>query len=300
MTRRESLKTIGMAAMAPVASSWVPAQDSSPLRRPVPSSGELIPCIGVGTWQTFDVGDSEKDRQPLRDVLKTLIAKGGSVVDSSPMYGRSEEVVGDLSSELNLNQKLFIATKVWTTGKDSGIRQMNDSFRLMRRKKIELMQIHNLQDWQTHLQTLRKWKDEGKIKYIGLTHYTNSAHERIPSILEKEKVDFIQINYNLLDRHAEERLLPFARDKGVAVLINQPFESGSLFQRVKGKQLPAWAADFDCNSWGQFFLKFILSHPAVTCAIPGTSRPDHMADNMGAAYGRLPSSKQRMEMAKII
>lgn len=300
MTRRESLKTIGMAAMAPVASSWLPAQDSSPLRRPVPSSGELIPCIGVGTWQTFDVGNSEKDRQPLREVLKTLIAKGGSVVDSSPMYGRSEEVVGDLSSELNLNQKLFIATKVWTTGKDSGIRQMNDSFRLMRRKKIELMQIHNLQDWQTHLQTLRKWKDEGKIKYLGLTHYTNSAHERMASILEKEKVDFIQINYNLLDRHAEERLLPFARDKGVAVLINQPFESGSLFQRVKGKQLPAWAADFDCNSWGQFFLKFILSHPAVTCAIPGTSKPHHMADNMSAAYGRLPSSKQRLEMAKII
>jgi len=300
ITRRESLKTIGMAAITPLASSWLPAQDTKPLRRPVPSTGELIPSIGLGTWQTFDVSDSADERAPLREVLKTLLAKGGSVVDSSPMYGRSEEVVGDLSTELKLNDKLFIATKVWTTGKDSGIRQMNESLRLMRRHKIELMQIHNLTDWETHIRTLRTWKEEGKIRYLGLTHYTNSAHDRLVSILAKEKVDFIQVNYNLLDRNAEVKLLPYAQEKNVAVLINQPFESGSLFQRVRGKQLPEWAKEFDCNSWAQFFLKFILSNPAVTCAIPGTSKPHHMADNMGAAYGKLPTEKQREEMVKVI
>jgi diketogulonate reductase-like aldo/keto reductase len=300
ITRRQSLKTIGMAAITPLVPWWSHAQDAAPLRRPVPATGELIPVIGLGTWQTFDVSDSNEERAPLKEVLKTLITKGGTVVDSSPMYGRSEEVVGDLSEELQLNDKLFIATKVWTTGKDSGIRQMTESFKLMRRNKIELMQIHNLTDWETHIRTLRSWKDEGKLKYIGLTHYTNSAHDRLASILLKEKVDFIQVNYNLLDRHAENKILPFARDKKVAVLINQPFESGSLFQLVRGKQLPEWAAEFDCNSWAQFFLKFIISNPSVTCAIPGTSKPHHMLDNMGAAYGKLPTAKQRLEMIKVV
>jgi diketogulonate reductase-like aldo/keto reductase len=300
ITRRQSIKTLGMAAMTPLASSWLPAQDAKPLRRSIPSTGELMPVVGLGTWQTFDVSDSDEQRAPLKEVLKNLIAKGGSVVDSSPMYGRSEEVVGDLSTELKLNDKLFIATKVWTTGKDSGIRQMNESLRLMRRDKIELMQIHNLQDWETHIKTLRSWKDEGKIKYIGLTHYTNSAHDRLATILSKEEVDFIQVNYNLLDRHAEKSLLPLALEKKVAVLINQPFESGSLFQRVKGRQLPEWAKEFDCNSWAQFFLKYILSNPAVTCAIPGTSKPHHMLDNMGAAYGKLPTGKQRLEMVRVV
>lgn len=270
------------------------------LKRVIPSTGETLTPVGLGTWQTFDVGKSAEDRQPLKEVLQTLIAKGGSAVDSSPMYGRSEEVVGDLSTELNLNDKLFIATKVWTHGRENGIRQMTESFRLMRRKKIELMQIHNLTDWDTHLKTLRSWKEEGKIKYLGLTHYTSSAHDRILEILAKEKVDFIQINYNLLDRHAEEKLLPFAKEKDVAVLINQPFESGSLFQRVRGKQLPAWVNEFDCSSWAQFFLKYILSNPAVTCVIPGTSKPHHMLDNMGAAYGKLPTEKQRHQMVRVV
>jgi diketogulonate reductase-like aldo/keto reductase len=300
ITRRQSIKTLGMAAMTPLASSWLPAQDAKPLRRSIPSTGELMPIVGLGTWQTFDVSDSDEERAPLKEVLKNLIAKGGSVVDSSPMYGRSEEVVGDLSTELKLNDKLFIATKVWTTGKDSGIRQMNESLKLLRRDKIEVMQIHNLQDWETHIKTLRSWKEEGKIKYFGLTHYTNSAHDRLASILSKEKIDFIQVNYNLLDRHAEKNLLPLALEKKVAVLINQPFESGSLFQRVKGRQLPEWAKEFDCNSWAQFFLKYILSNPAVTCAIPGTSKPHHMLDNMGAAYGKLPTGKQRLEMVRVV
>jgi aryl-alcohol dehydrogenase-like predicted oxidoreductase len=189
---------------------------------------------------------------------------------------------------------------VWTNGKENGIRQMNDSFRFLRREKIDLMQIHNLTDWETHLKTLREWKENGKIKYIGLTHYTDSAHERLASIIEKENVDFIQVNYNLLDRHAEKKLLPLAQDKNVAVLINQPFESGSLFQKVKGRELPAWAKDFDCNSWGQFFLKFILSNPAVTCVIPGTSKPHHMLDNLGAGFGKLPTESQRAQMVKLL
>ena len=292
----QQLKTLGILSVMP---SWI--QTSDPIiKRTIPSTGEKLTAVGVGTWQTFDVSNNADERDPLKEVLKILIEKGGSVIDSSPMYGRSEEVVGDLSSELNLNDKLFIATKVWTTGRESGIRQMNQSFNLMRRKKIELMQIHNLTDWQTHLKTLRAWKEEGKIKYLGLTHYTDSAHDRLVSILEKEPVDFIQINYNLLDRHAEKKLLPFAREKGVAVIINQPFESGSLFRQVKNKQLPGWAQEFDCRSWAQFFLKFILSNVAVTCAIPGTDNPRHMLDNMGAAFGNLPSEKQRSEMVRVV
>lgn len=299
MNRRhclQQLKTLGVLSV-------LPSGKQTPdllIKRAIPSSGERLTAVGVGTWQTFDVSATAKERGPLKEVLNILTQKGGSVIDSSPMYGRSEEVVGDLSSELNLNHKLFIATKVWTTGKENGIRQMNESLRLLRRKKIELMQIHNLTDWQTHLKTLRAWKEEGKIKYLGLTHYTDSAHDRLVSILEKETVDFLQINYNLLDRNAEKKLLPFAQEKGVAVIINQPFESGSLFRRVKDKQLPGWAEEFDCGSWAQFFLKFILSNPAVTCAIPGTDNPRHMLDNMGAAFGRLPSEKQRLEMVRLI
>ena len=274
--------------------------NESMLKRTIHSTGEKLPVVGLGTWQTFDVSESEDDRKPLKEVLKALLSKGGSVVDSSPMYGRSEEVVGDLSTELKINDKLFIATKVWTHGRDQGIRQMNDSFRLMKRDKIELMQIHNLMDWQTHLKTLRDWKEKGKVKYIGLTHYTSGAHDRLVSILQSEKVDFIQINYNMLDRNAEKKLLPFAMENGVSVLINQPFESGGLFQKVKGKQLPSWAQELDCHSWAQFFLKYILSNPAVTCAIPGTSKPHHMVDNMGAGLGKLPTEKQREKMVELI
>jgi diketogulonate reductase-like aldo/keto reductase len=297
MNRRDclnNLKALGVLSLDP---GWMTSKTTL-LKRTIHSTGEQLPAIGVGTWQTFDVSDAAAERDPLKEVLKTLISKGGTVIDSSPMYGRSEGVVGDLSFELGLNDKLFIATKVWTTGRDNGVRQMNASFRLMKRQKIELMQIHNLTDWETHIKTLRSWKEQGKIKYIGLTHYTDSAHDRLINILSRETIDFIQINYNLVDRHAEERLLPFAREKNVAVLVNQPFESGSLFRRVRGKEVPAWAKDFDCDTWAQFFLKFILSHPAVTCAIPGTDKPQHMLDNIGAAYGGLPDEKQRRQMVR--
>jgi diketogulonate reductase-like aldo/keto reductase len=287
-----ALAGLGILSLTP---DWLTMQESI-LQRSIPGTNEKLPVVGLGTWQTFDVGESESEREPLKVVLKTLIEKGGRVIDSSPMYGRSEEVVGDLSTALNLNDKLFIATKVWTNGKENGIKQMNESFSLLKRKTIDLMQIHNLTDWQTHLKTLRDWKDQGKIKYIGITHYTESAYSRILEILKNEPIDFLQINYSLGTREAEQQVLPLAREKNVAVLINRPFEEGALFRAVKGKPLPAVAKEIGCSSWGQFFLKFIISHPAVTCVIPGTDKPHHMADNSGAGFGKLPNEKQRREM----
>jgi diketogulonate reductase-like aldo/keto reductase len=299
MTRRDCIFTLKGLGLWPLAMNLTTMSDTI-LKRPIPSSGQQLPAVGLGTWQTFDVNDSESAREPLKNVLKTLVEKGGSVIDSSPMYGSSEAVAGDLSTELRLNDKLFIATKVWTSGKDSGVRQMNESFKLLRRTTIDLMQVHNLTDWETHIKTLRDWKEQGRIRYIGLTHYLDSVHDKLASIITKEPVDFIQVNYNMLDRNAENRLLPAAKDKGVAVLINRPFEEGALFQRVKGKTLPPWASEFDCQSWGQFFLKYILSNPAVTCAIPGTAKPHHMLDNIGAAFGKLPDTKQRAQMIKVV
>jgi aryl-alcohol dehydrogenase-like predicted oxidoreductase len=274
--------------------------DTEILKRAIPSSGEKIPAVGLGTWQTFDASEDENERAPLRLVLKTLVENRGSVVDSSPMYGNSERVVGDLSTDLKINDKLFVATKVWTTGKEAGVRQMNNSFVLLKRKKIDLMQVHNLVDWEVHYKTLRQWKEEDKIRYIGITHYTESAYGTIEHILKSVPLDFLQINYSMLSRKAEERLFPVAQEKKVAVIINQPFEEGALFGRVKGKTLPVWANEFDCNSWGQFFLKFILAQPAVTCVIPGTSKAHHLLDNLYAGHGKLPSESQLIQMRREI
>ena len=296
MNRQEFLKIIpafGLAALATEA----PLQNSI-MTRKIPSTNEPLPCIGLGTWQTFNVGKSDNERDPLKAVLEKLIEQGGAMVDSSPMYGASEEVVGDLSTELNLNAKLFLATKVWTSGKDEGIKQMNTSLRLLRRSKLDLMQIHNLVDWQTHLSTLRSWKEQGKIRYIGITHYTESSYASIENILKSQPIDFLQINYSIQSREAEKILFPLAIEKKVAVIINQPFEEGNLFRIVKGKELPPWASEFDCKSWAQFFLKFILSHAAVNCVIPGTSKPHHMADNLEAGKGRLPTPEQRKKMVE--
>lgn len=288
------LKSAGLFCISP---GWIQSNDI--LQRIIPSSGERLPVIGLGTWRTFDVDDTESDREPLKKVLQTLIDKGGKVVDSSPMYGRSENVVGDLSTSLKINDKLFIATKVWTSGRADGIRQIDESFRRLGRNKLDLLQIHNLVDWQVHLRTLRDLKDQGRIRYIGLTHYLDSMHNTLADIISKEKVDFVQVNYNLSDPHAEKRLLPVAQEKGTAVIINRPFQEGAMFQHVKGKKLPEWAVEFDCTTWAQFFLKFIISHPAVTCTIPGTSNPQHMLENIMAAYGKLPDEEHRKQMIKI-
>ena len=299
MNRRTYLHSLSALGLLPLISGWSPIE-AEILQRPIPSSNEKIPAVGLGTWQTFDAAENESERAPLRLVLKTLVENGGTVVDSSPMYGNSERVVGDLSGELDINNKLFVATKVWTTGKEAGVRQMNNSFALLKRKKIDLMQIHNLVDWEVHYKTLRQWKEEGKIRYIGITHYTESAYGSIEQILKSTALDFLQINYSMLSRRAEERLFPLAQEKKVAVIINQPFEEGALFSRVKGKTLPVWAKEFDCSSWGQFFLKFILAQPAVTCVIPGTSKPHHMLDNLHAGIGKLPSESQRKQMLTLV
>lgn len=299
MDRRTCLHSLSALGLLPLTSPWF-SMDEPILKRTIPSSNEKIPAIGLGTWQTFDVGSSESERAPLKAVLKALVEKGGSVVDSSPMYGNSESVVGDLSTELGVNDKLFIATKVWTSGKQSGIDQMNNSFARFKRKKIDLMQIHNLLDWHTHIETLRDWKAQGKIRYYGITHYSESAYASVEQILRNQTLDFLQINYSLLNRKAEERLFPLAQEKKVAIIINQPFEEGNLFSRVKGQTLPVWTKEFDCDSWAQFFLKFILAQPAVTCVIPGTSKPRHMLDNLGAAVGKLPTPDHLKRMTVLL
>jgi diketogulonate reductase-like aldo/keto reductase len=233
-------------------------------------------------------------------VLKLFAEQGGRVVDSSPMYGESEEVIGDLAAELGVTSKLFIATKVWTSGREAGIRQMEQSFRRLRTQRMDLMQVHNLVDWKTHLNTLRDWKAQNKVRYIGITHYTESAYDGLARVMESEDIDFVQFNYNIIARAAEKRLLPLAQEKKIAVLVNKPFEKAGLFDKVKGRELPPWARDIDCNSWAQFFLKFILGHPAVTCAIPATSKPKHLLDNMQAGLGRLPDAATRERMAKLV
>jgi diketogulonate reductase-like aldo/keto reductase len=295
MKRRESLQHLAALGLLPLIPNAMLPDDKIAIR-PIPKTGEQLPVVGLGTWETFDVDKNEQDIRLLRETLKVLIDKGGKVADTSPMYGFAEKTLGKLSTELELNNKLFIATKVWTQGKEKGIVQMNNSFELLQRKQIDLMQIHNLVDWQTHLKTLRDWKEKGKIRYIGVTHYLESSYKELESILKTESIDFLQVNYNLNDRQADQRLLPLAQEKKVAVIVSQPFGYGKLFQLVKGKPLPVWAAEFDCKTWAQFFLKFIISHPAVNCAIPGTSNPDHMIDNVSAGYGKLPDEKQREKM----
>ena len=299
LSRRAMLKIAGLTGGALLIDPFeIKAQKKQAmLTRLIPSSGEKIPVVGLGSWQQFDVGTSLNERNPLKEVLKSMHEAGGKVIDASPMYGRSEQVIGDLTDEIKLNDQFFFATKVWTTGKQSGIDQMNDSFRKMKRKTMDLMQVHNLQDWQTHLKTLKDWKSEGKVRYIGVTHYTDSAHAQLEQIVKSKAVDFVQFNYSIKSRNAEKSLLNAAKDNGVAVIINEPFDQGALFRSVKGKELPDWAASYDINSWAQFFLKYILSNTAVTCVIPGTSDVKHLVDNMGAGLGKLPDENGRKKMA---
>ena len=260
-------------------------------RRKIPATGEELPVIGCGTWQTFDVGASPAERAPLAEVLRALFDAGGTAIDSSPMYGRAEGVVGDVLAASGDRGKAFLATKVWTSGRQAGIEQMQRSMKLLRTDRIDLMQIHNLVDWQTHLPTLKAWKAEGRIRLMGITHYMDSEHGTLEAVLQLGSFDFVQVNYSLDDRGAELRLLDFARDNGVAVMINQPFGGGGLLKKVSGRPLPGWAKDIGCTSWAQILLKFVLAHPSVTCVIPGTSNPAHMRDNVQAGLGAYPDRK---------
>lgn len=258
--------------------------------RPIPSSNEALPVIGCGTWVGFDVAPGSAERERLPEVLAALFAAGGTVIDSSPMYGRAEAVTGELLADSGNRDLAFLATKVWTRGREAGIRQMEQSLALLRTDHIDLMQVHNLVDWRTQLSTLRQWKEQGRVRYIGITHYTASAYPEVEAVLRAEKLDFLQINYALDDRDAEKRVLPLAQERGVAVLVNTPFGGGGLLRRLGSKPLPAWAAEIDCTTWSQVLLKFVLSNPVVTCAIPGTSRPEHMADNAAAGSGAVPDA----------
>ncbi|MCB0280599.1 MAG: aldo/keto reductase [Calditrichaeota bacterium] len=270
------------------------------LRRPIPSTGEELPVIGLGTWLQFDVSISDPQTEQLTDVLKLLLKNGGTLLDSSPMYGRSEERIGDLCSRLDTVNDFFYATKVWTSGKTSGIEQMKESLRKMRRQQMDLMQIHNLLDWREHLDTLKDWKEKGLIRYIGITHYTDSAHDELARIIRNEKaIDFVQFNYSIGNRHAERFLLDTAMERQVAVIINRPYEGGSVFSKTRGKSLPDLADEFGIKSWGQFVLKFILSHPAVNVVIPGTSKTSHLLDNVQAGFGPMPDQHTREKMANL-
>lgn len=258
-----------------------------------------MPAIGLGTWQSFDIGAEAAARAPRAEVLRRLFAGGGRMVDSSPMYGRAESVVGDLLAAAGAREKAFLATKVWTRGREEGIAQIRRSAERLGTEIIDLVQIHNLLDWQTHLPTLRRLKEEGRVRYIGITHYTTAALGELAAILEREPIDFVQCAYSIATRAAETRLLPVAAERGVAVIVNRPVEQGALFAKTKGRDLPASAAGLDIASWGQLFLKFILSHPAVTCVIPATSDPAHISDNLRAGLGRLPDTGARAELARL-
>jgi len=267
------------------------------LARPIPSTGESIPAVGLGTWQVFDVAADATETAQARETLQTFVNLGGRVVDSSPMYGSSESVTGRLAAELRVGGKLFVATKVWTSGREAGMHQMEDSMRKLRVERLDLMQVHNLVDAQTHLATLREWKKSGRVRYLGVTHYHAGAHADLERIIKPVDVDFVQVNYSLAEPEAGRRLLAAAADSRTAVIVNRPFAEGAMFRRVRDKPLPEWAREIGCASWAQYFLKWILAHPAVTCAIPGTRNPKHVADNLGAAKGLLPDEQTRRRMA---
>lgn len=310
MSRRRALRLgaggLAAAAFAPgVLAGRLEArsQEGERILRRIPASGEEIPAVGLGTWQTFDVGSGRSEREPLAEVLRLFHDLGGTVVDSSPMYGRAQEVLGDLAADAGLLDDLWVATKVWTDGEDAGRSQMERSMSLLRRPShIELMQVHNLRDVEVHLETLEAWKDEGRFDYIGVTTSSERQYGDVARLLENEgeRLDFLQINYSLAERRSDERILPMARERGVAVMINRPFAGGALFGAVGDRPLPEWASEFDCEAWSQFFLKWVISHPAVTVAIPATSDPEHLEENMGALRGRLPDEETRRRMAEAV
>lgn len=299
LTRAQFLSIVAAAAAGAVAPASA-QKGPRMISRTIPSSGVAVPIIGVGTWRGFDVGADAGKRTQLAGVLQALFDAGGRVIDSSPMYGSSEDVSGDLLTALRAHDRAFVATKVWTEGREAGIRQMDDSIRKLQHPRLELMQIHNLVDWRTHLATLRAWKTEGRIGHLGITHYRDDAHDQLEAVMTAEAIDSVQLNYSIDNRAAERRLLPLAADRGIAVLVNLPFGGGGLLRKVQALPLPGWAADIGCRTWAQVLLKYVVSHPSVTCVIPGTSRPEHMRENAEAGTGPLPDADLRRRMAAAI
>jgi len=299
-SRRAALRTLAAGAIMTMTRSNSSSAAVPLIKRSIPRSGEQLPVLGLGTYIVLDVPPGAAELAELKEVLKNFAAGGAKLIDSSPMYGRAEAVVGELIAATNLRDSVFLATKVWTSGRDAGVRQMQDSLRLMRTQRIDLMQVHNLLDLATHTKTLNEWKAAGTLRYVGITHYHAGAYRELEKLLKTREYDFVQFNYSLAEREAEQRLLAVAAETGTAVIINRPFAQGELFGKVKGRDVPAWAAQFDCDSWAQFFLKYIIAHPAVTCVIPGTGKVRHMTDNLKAGAGRLPDERTRKRMVELI
>jgi len=296
ITRRDILR-LGAGAAAGALTTAAPhaaAQDAALVTRPIPSSGERLPVVGIGT-NRYRTG-AEAEIAPLRETLKTFAAAGGKVIDTAPMYGSSEIVLGQLIDALGIRKRLFLATKVYSSGREAGVEEMNASFKRLRSDKIDLIQVHNLSDTATQLATMREGRQSGRYRYVGVTTSRDTQYEDMEAVLKKETLDFVQVDYSIDNRTAAERILPLALDRGVAVLVNLPFGRARLFSVVRGMPLPAWAGEFDCRSWAQFFLKYVIGHPVVTCAIPGTRKPKHVTDNLGAARGRMPDQAMRRKM----
>ena len=301
MDRRElclTLAALPALAAVPFRGALAVNQSQQMLTRPIGRSGASVPVIGMGSSNTFDVGETDAERAPLHDVLRELAGAGGSVIDTSPMYGRSEAVLGDLIAKLGLRPKLWIATKVWTDGREAGVRQIEASMRALQVSQLELLQIHNLRDWRVHLPTVRALRDAGKVKFTGVTHYRADAHAELERVLAAEKFDFVQLNYSLAEPQAAQRLLPFCQERGIAVMVNRPFADGAMFAQVRDRELPPVAREIGATSWGQYFLKWIVAHPAVTCVIPATTKAKHMRDNGLAGFGPLPDARQREQMER--
>ena len=299
-SRRTVLKVVGVSSLTPSIALQATDAKNYMARRIIPSTGELLPVIGLGTSRVFDTNLSEKSLNPRKEIVKALLDHGGSLIDTSPMYGRAEEVTGKIAQDLKVNDRLFMATKVWIEGKEAGEIQMNASSKKLNKAVIDLMQIHNLLDWKTHIKTLYEWKEQGKINYIGISHFRSNAFSQIEKIITKERIDFAQFNYSLEEREAEKRLLPLCREKGVATLINRPFMRGKLFKAVARKKLPSWAYEYNVNTWSQFFLKFILANQAVTTVIPATSNPAHMIDNLIGGIGPIPEVGLQKKMVEVV
>ena len=299
-SRRTIIKILGVSSITPPIALQADNIKNKMARRIIPSTGKLLPVIGLGTSRVFDTNLSEKSLNPRKEIVKSLLDHGGTLIDTSPMYGRAEEVTGKISQDLKVNDRLFLATKVWIEGKEAGETQMKESSKKLKKAVIDLMQIHNLLDWKTHIKTLYDWKEQGKINYIGISHFRSNAFSQIEKIITKEQIDFAQFNYSLQEREAEKRLLPLCKEKGVATMINRPFMRGKLFKAVAKKKLPSWAYEYNMNTWSQFFLKFILAHPAVTSIIPATSNPAHMVDNLFGGIGPIPEVDLQKKMEEIV